>query len=66
MAPSIDPIWRGGFPVYVPADRLGEARDLLADVPSSARPILPRAVAIIVLVAFVAPLLAQAVQWLTR
>ena len=64
--PFVDPVWRGGFRVLVPAARWKEARELLEDVESTARPLLPRAVAILVLVAFVAPLLVQAVAALTR
>jgi hypothetical protein len=48
----------------VPEAELDEAKDLLAEVPSTARPILPRVIAIIVLVVFVGPLIATALNWL--
>jgi hypothetical protein len=64
--PFVDPVWRGGFRVLVPASRLEDASELLADVRSTARPLLPRVLAILVLVAFVAPLIVQAVASLTR
>jgi hypothetical protein len=64
--PFVDPVWRGGFPVLVPSSRLAEAKDLLADVDSTARPLLPRVVAIVVIAAFVAPLIATALAAMTR
>ena len=64
--PSIDPVWRGGFPVLVPAARVDEACEILGDTRSTARPLLPRALAILVLIVFVAPLLVNAIRSLTR
>ena len=64
--PGLVASWLAGFPVVVPESRLKDAADLLEDAPSSARPILPRVLALLVLIAFVAPLLVSAVGWLTR
>jgi len=52
--------------VLVPAVRVDEAKEILGDFESTARPILPRVLAIIVLIAFVGPLVVSAISWLTR
>ncbi|TMD59487.1 MAG: hypothetical protein E6I87_09310 [Chloroflexi bacterium] len=64
--PFVDPVWRGGFAVLVPEAQIDAAKDILGDVESTARPILPRVVAVIVLVAFVGPLVVSAISWLAR
>ena len=52
--------------MVVPASRVGDAEEILGDVESTARPILPRVLAILVLIAFLAPSLVAAISWLRR